>query len=170
MRGRLIFPIIAEIFQIKSRDGNLFQNGSKGFDDDFREPSLLDANVDGLAEHTRLEAAPLYLPCQVEIVTSEQERGTALGSANRSELTLVFHVRDLEQQNLVDPNSGEIWLHIGDRLARLQDGRGNWTACTAHGLFATELKRTSYGLGQGQPSANLLLIKFQDRQPVVGRA
>jgi hypothetical protein len=164
-RGRLIFPVLAELYQLDSaatargplRDG-------AGFDADFREPVLVDRDGDGLAEPYRIEGGPILVPAQVEVMALQEVKMTGAGDAPASKVALVMHFRDLTRMGLVDPFTGASRIGVGTRLGALRDPRGRLIQAFPDrpGLFATESKPMSFGLGP-HPTRNLLLVTFEDR-------
>lgn len=170
MRGSLIFRFLAEVHRLDSRalaeedpDGAGPLTG--GYDPDFREPVLVDANDDGIAERLRREHPPVRVPCQVEPEVFEALRMTPNGNAPRSELALVFHFRDLERLGLVDAASGDALIRVGDRLGALYDVTGNLVQAirTPPGLYVVEARPIGFGLHRVKPRRNLLLVTFADR-------
>ncbi|MEO7730519.1 MAG: hypothetical protein ABIY55_06065, partial [Kofleriaceae bacterium] len=81
----------------------------------------------------------------------------------RTHLLLVFHFRDLEQLDLVDPTTGDVLLRIGDRLVAIRDQRTGEVVQAVRippGLYITEAQPQSFGLGFRR---NLLLVTFNER-------
>jgi hypothetical protein len=170
VRGSLIFRFLAEVHRLDSRalaeedpDGAGPLTG--GYDPDFREPVLVDANDDGIAERLRREHPPVRVPCQVEPEAFAALRMTPNGNAPRSELALVFHFRDLERLGLIDAARGDALIRVGDRLGALYDVAGNLVQAigTPPGLYVVEARPIGFGLHRTKPSRNLLLTTFSDR-------
>lgn len=136
-----------------------------GYDPDFKEPVLVDADGDGVAEPFRREHPPVRVPCQVEPEALEAMRMTTSGNTPRSSLDLVFHFRDLERLGLVDPTSGDALIRPGDRLGALLtlDGDVMQAVRTPPGLYVTEARPMGFGLHRRRPRRNLLLVSLQDR-------
>ena len=101
MRGRLIFPFIAELHRLDT------QAMAPDYDEDFKEPILVDTDDDGVAEPFRREHPPVRVPCQVEPEAFETLRMATSGNTPRSSFDLVFHFKDLERLGLVDAASGD---------------------------------------------------------------
>jgi hypothetical protein len=170
LRGSLIFRFVAQLHRLDTAalaqddpDGAGPLTG--GYDPDFREPVLVDADDDGIAEQLRRELPPIRVPCQVEPEAFEALRMTPNGNAPRSELALVFHFRDLERLGLVDTASGDALIRVGDRLGALYDVAGNLVQAvrTPPGLYVVEARPIGFGLHRAKPSRNLLLTTFSDR-------
>ncbi|MHB1843383.1 MAG: hypothetical protein ACYCWW_00930 [Deltaproteobacteria bacterium] len=144
MRGRLLFPFLAELAQL--------DRAASRFDPDFKEPL-----PDGRAER------PVTLPCQVEVAEFETLEEAFSGDLPKTALTLVFHFRDLERLGLIEPETGEPRLRVGDRLAALRDRAGKLVQAIRMppGLFIVELRPVTFGFGL---SRNLLLAVFHDRE------
>jgi hypothetical protein len=136
-----------------------------GYDPDFKEPVLVDANGDGIAEPFRREHLPVRVPCQVEPEALEALRMTSSGNTPRSSLDLVFHFRDLERLGLVDLTAGDALIRPGDRLGALLTLDGDLVQAirTPPGLYVTEARPMGFGLHRRRPRRNLLLVSLQDR-------
>ena len=177
MRGRLIFPFLAELFRLDTAamaavdpDGPGPLEG--GYDPDFKEPVVVDQDDDGIGERVRQEHPPVRVPCQVDTKVFEELRMFASGNAPRSRIDLVFHFKDLERMGLVDGDTGDPLLRPGDRLGALYDKAGQLVqeVRTPPGLYVTEARPIGFGLNMARPRRNLLLVAFEDRQPAAGRA
>ena len=168
MRGRLIFPFLAELHRLDTRamaEGVPSLGVPPAYDDDFKEPILVDTNDDGVGEAFRREIVAVRVPCQVEPEAFESLRMTPSGNAPRSSLELVFHFRDLERLGLVDAASGDALVRPSDRLGALYDLDGNLVQAvrTPPGLYVTEARPIGFGLARRRPQRNLLLVSFHDR-------
>jgi hypothetical protein len=162
VRGSLIFPFIAELCRL---DTDAMSTQAPGYDDDFKEPALLDPDGDGAGETYRREHPPVRVPCQVEPQTIEALRMTAAGNTPQSNLDLVFHFKDLERLGLIDALTGEALIRPSDRLSGLFDTEGNlvWAVRTPPGLYVTEARPAGFGLFRRRPRRNLLIVSFNDR-------
>lgn len=169
MRGRLIFPFLAEIHRLDTTGTGPL---TSGYDPDFKEPVGVDSNDDGIGEPVRIEHLAVRVPCQVEPKTFEQLRMFAAGNSPRSRIELVFHFRDLKQLGLVDGATGDALVRPGDRLGALYDKAGALVQAvrTPPGLYVSEARPIGFGLHRPRPSRNLLLVAFEDRQLAAGRA
>ncbi len=168
MRGRLIFPFLAELHRLDTAAmarGDASSGLGPGYDDDFKEPILVDADDDGVAEPFRREHAAVRIPCQVEPEAFEALRMATSGNTPRSSMDLVFHFRDLERLGLVDTATGDALIRPSDRLGALYaaDGQLVQAVRTPPGLYVTEARPIGFGLNRRRPSRNLLLVSFQDR-------
>jgi hypothetical protein len=87
------------------------------------------------------------------------------GNAPRTELSLVFHFRDLGRLGLVDRTTGGAMIRPSDRLAALYDVSGSLLQAiqAPPGLYVTEARPIGFGLHRTRPSRNLLLVTFKDR-------
>ena len=162
MRGRLIFPFLAELCRL---DTDAMATEAPGYDVDFKEPALLDTDGDGAGETYRREHPPVRVPCQVEPQTIEALRMTPAGNTPQSSLDLVFHFKDLERLGLIDALTGEPLIRPSDRLSGLFDTEGNlvWAVRTPPGLYVTEARPAGFGLFRRRPRRNLLIVSFNDR-------
>lgn len=169
MRGRLIFQFLAELYRLDSFAMATEPHGphASGYDPDFKEPVLFDADGDGVAEPFRREHPPIRVPCQVSSKTFEEMRMTPAGNSPRSDLELVFHFRDLERLGLVDATSGEALIRPSDRLGGLYDLDGNLVQ-KIRGLYVTEARIAGFGLSRRRPRRNLLIVSFEDRPAARG--
>jgi len=167
VRGRLIYAFLAELHRLDTdamaQDPDGAGPATAGFDPDFREPVLLDADGDGVAEPWRREHPPVRLPCQVEPGASDELRMATTGNAPRASLALVFHFADLERLGLVDPSTGEALVRPGDRLSALLARDGSLAQSFRSPLYAIEVRPLGFGLSLGRPYRNLLLVSFQSR-------
>ncbi len=170
MRGHLIFPFLAGLFRWDSAamaavDPDGAGPLSSGFDPDFKEPVLIDADGDGVAEPFRREHPPVRVPCQVEPDAFQALRMAAAGNTPESSIDLVFHFRDLERLGLVDPSSGDALIRPSDRLGGLYDVEGRLVQAvrTPPGLYVKEARPIGFGLNRRRPHRNLLLVSFEDR-------
>jgi hypothetical protein len=174
MRGFLIFPFVAELYRL-DRGPFVPAPGPgpdpRAYDDDFREGVLVDQDEDGLSERVRREHAPVRLPCQVEADTYEALARAAAGHTPRSSFKLVLHFADLEREGLVEPQTGEARVRVGDRLGAIYDKAGVLVQSvrTPPGLYVTEARPVGWGLDPVRPTRNLLLLTLGDRSPVVPR-
>ncbi|MDP1916435.1 MAG: hypothetical protein Q8L14_09330 [Myxococcales bacterium] len=162
MRGRLIFPLLAELHRL---DPVAMATQAPGYDEDFKEPALFDVDGDGVGDAFRREHPPVRVPCQVEPETLNAVRMTPSGNTPASSLDLVFHFRDLEQLGLVDGTTGEALIRASDRLRGLFDIEGQlvWAVRTPPGLYVTEARHAGFGLFRRRPRRTLLVVSFSDR-------
>lgn len=170
MRGRLIFAFLAQLFRLDTRGtAALDPDGpgplTSGYDADFKEGVLVDRDGDGIGERVRVEYPPVLIPCQVEPTAFEALRTFPSGNAPRSAFTLVLHFKDLDRMGLVDPTTGDALVRPGDRLNAVLDRQGVLVQAirTPPGLYVTESRIASFGLGLSRPRRNLLLVSFADR-------
>lgn len=163
MRGRLIDSFAAEIAQLDPATMAADPSGAGPtrpvFDSDFREPVVLPSSVGT----DRRELQPIKLPCQIEVQSFEALTELSTGNSPRSHIVLVFHFRDLERAEMVDPLTGDALLRPGDRLVSLRDLRTDTIVQairTPPGLYATEVQPQGFGLGRRR---NLLFVLFDER-------
>jgi hypothetical protein len=161
MRGRLIFAFLAELHRLDTRETAL---SPPGYDDDFKEPALLDVG-EAIGRRVRREHPAVRLPCQVESDTFEALQMYAAGHSPRSHLRLVFHFTHLERAGLVDAATGDALVRVGDRLGAIYDAAGTLVQSirTPPGLYVTEARPIGFGLFMPRPRRNLLLVSFDDR-------
>jgi len=170
MRGSLIFAFLAELHRLDTLVTAADPDGAgpltAGYDPDFKEPVLVDPDDDGLGQSTRREHPAVQVPCQVEPEVFEALAMFASGNSPSSQVKLVFHFRDLERLELVDPVSGEARVRVGDRLGALFDRGGALVQRirTPPGLYVTEARPIGFGLFRPRPQRNLLLVTFEPRR------
>jgi hypothetical protein len=142
MRGRLLFPFVADLA--------LYQTAGTQFDTVFREP---------VGPRTERFAS---LPCQVEVGEFGTLEQAFSGDLPKTDLILVFHYRDLELLNLVDPATGQVVIQVNDRLDAIRDRQTKEVQPIKNppGLYAAEVRPIAFGFGT---SRNLLLVTFHDR-------
>lgn len=176
MRGRLIYSFLAELARIdrgatRSQDpdgtGPLFN----GYDDDFKEPVRMDLNQDGRGESVRKEYPSVRVPCQVEPRVFDALNMLPSGNSPRSDIDLVFHFKDLERLELVNPDNGEALIQPGDRLTAIYDKKGALVQeiRTPPGLYVTESRPIGFGLGLSCSRRSLLLVSFNQRNTGIRR-
>lgn len=157
MRGRLINVFTAELAQL---DTSATAAGPPGYDPVFKEPKV-SYDSTGRRESGRKEKL-VRLPCQVETGTFETLRMTPTGNAPASQITLVFHFKDLEQCGLVDDKHRPT-LRVNDRLSAILDRAGEIVQQAfpyPPGLFATEVTPSGFGFGG---NVNLIVMRFGTR-------
>lgn len=166
MRGRLIFPFVAELHRSMSGP-----TASALFDPDFRERALSDDDGDGIDDRVREEHEPVSVPCQVEPKSWDELAPTAAGDSPKSDVALIFHFADLERLGLVDDQTGQALIQPGDRLGALREKRGELVQSIPNppGLFVTEARSSGFGLNRGNPRRNLLFARFEARPTAARR-
>ncbi len=176
MRGRLIFAFMAELYRLDTmataaEDPDGAGPLTRGYDPDFKESVLVDADDDGIGERVRREHLPVRIPCQVEPEVLDRLQMFASGNAARSDIVLIFHFKDLERMGLVDGRTGEALVRTGDRLGAIFDKAGALVqqVRTPPGLYVTEARSIGFGLNRRCPSRNLLFVAFGDRQQAARR-
>lgn len=168
-RGRLIFPFLVSIARLDTAATAADPDGAgplvSGYDDEFREPVIVaPSSGSGRGQVARQEDV---VQCFAQIEDDEFEllQMMASGRSPTSSVTLVFHFADLERRGLVDATTGEASIRINDRLAAIYDRRGTLvqTIGDPPGLYCTEAKSRSFGLGLTTSRRNLLVCKFGAR-------
>lgn len=162
MRGRLIFPFLAEIARLDT--ASMVSNSD--YDTVFREPKQT-APVSGQGPGTtkRRELAAVRLPAQVEIGSQGKANQGFSGTVLDGSVTLIFHMRDLEAASLVDSVTGDPLIRVSDRLVAVYDRSGSLVQTFRPTLYATTVQPIGYGLGLFSVSKrNLLMVVFEDRE------
>jgi hypothetical protein len=153
-RGRLLFPLIAELARLDTN--TIATNGA--YDPQFKTYKP-DATTPG-----RKELPSIFIRAQVEMGRWEGQQQMQSGNVPDSRLTLVFHFRDLERAGLTDPNTGDALIRVNDRLVTLKSRNGLILEQTVRvpsgGLYATEVQPAGLGLGGRR---NLLVATFDKR-------
>ena len=165
MRGRLLHPRAAELAQLDVAATAADPDGAgplvSGYDPDFQETVML-PTPSGPGRDARREKPPILIPCQVEVQVFEALTELATGNSPRSRLVLVFHFSDLERLGLVDLETGEALLRVGDRLVAIRELRTGvliQAVRTPPGLYLIEAQ-PEFGLGARR---NLLMTTFAER-------
>ncbi len=167
MRGRLVFRFLAEVHRL---DTLATATTTPGYDDDFKEPALLDTG-DAIGARVRREHPPVLLPCQVESQSFDALQIFASGNVPASRVLLLCHFRDLERAGLVDPATGDALVRVGDRLGALFDSGGALVQRirTPPGLYVTEARPIGFGLFMPRPRRNLLQLVLEERSTAAPR-
>lgn len=150
-RGKLICPLVVELARLDTKG----THDAGGYDPTFK------TMTPGVA---RRELPSIKLHAQVEHGRWEAQNQTQAGNVPDSRLTLVFHFRELEALSLVDANTGDALIRIGDRLVAIYDRTGTVKDMSVKlpsgGLYATEVAPGGSGLGGRR---NLLVVVFDER-------
>jgi len=156
--GSLIFPSVAVIRRLDTNATRV----AGGYDDDFKEFTLIDADADGVGEPQRKELPELKIPAQVATWLMDKLYQAPHGQVPEGEkIEITLHYRNLHQLGLVHPD-GKAKFEIGDRLVRIEDKGGDT-------LFEFEDPPGAY-LSAVRPSGflgarrNLLVCTFADRR------
>lgn len=158
-RGRLIFPLIADLARLNTAATQT----ASGYDDVFRSPKIsYPSGATGPRVSSRVEHTVIQLRCQVEASRFAEQHQQPSGNAPNHQLGLVFHFVDLEAAGLVDLATGDALIRVNDRLVALRRLNGTLaqTIPMPAGLYATEVQPIGLGLGGDR---NLLLVQFNDR-------
>lgn len=160
MLGRLIFPVVARLHRVDP----IATAASPGVDEDFAELRPLDTDGDQVADVGRGEHPAQALLCQVEPGEQEAVALTPGGDVPRTRLVLVFSTVHLQRHGLYDRATGRLDLRAGDRLSELVSlvGTPLWRPRVGAGLYLTEARLTSWGLGR-IAVPRLVQATFEDR-------
>jgi hypothetical protein len=167
VRGRLIFRFLAEVHRL---DTLATATTPPGYDDDFKEPALLDVG-EGIGVRVRREHPPVLVACQVEPQSFDALQMFAAGNVPASRVQLLCHFRDLERAGLVDAATGDALVCVGDRLGAILDTAGALVqhVRTPPGLYVTEARPIGFGLFMPRPRRNLLQLVFEERSTAAPR-
>ncbi len=163
-RGRLIWPQMAELFPLDTEataaDPDGMGSATSGYHDIYREPILVPDTAG--ASVRRIEGAPIYLQCQVEVPKYDAGQALPQGVEPSAELRLVFHFAELEAAGLVHGDDGAAKVPIGTRLGGFYHLRtGALIQAVTASMFATRTEPRSFGLSG--LTRNLLVVTFADR-------
>jgi hypothetical protein len=165
-RGRLIFPVVAEVFRLDLASTAADPDGAgpltTGIDPIYREPIKL-PSVDRVGSSARKEFAAVKLPVQIEPTSLSRLSMIGTGDASVGRIVGVFLMADLEGLSLVNASTGEALLRRGDRLGAVykMDGTLIQKITNPPGLFISEVVPL-FGLGGDR---NLLQVAFESRLP-----
>jgi len=169
IRGRLIFPFIAEISQLDLSGTAADPDGAgaltSGYDDLLQAPVRVpDGTITGSTAE-KYVTPTTKLKVQVEDQAWEALRMMRTGDSPNTEVVLVFHFRDLEAAGLVDATTGDALVpRKGDRLISIRrkaDDSLVQAVSYPPGLYCIEAQPRSYGLTGLR--RNLLVCTFRDR-------
>lgn len=155
--GRLIYPSVVVLRQL---DTDATRTAG-AYDDEFREPKLVDGDADGIGESQLVEQAELKLSAQVATRRFEFAEQSFHGQVPESDdLELTFHMRDLTAKGLVAAD-GRAKLVPGDRLDRIEDRTGAvmHTFPNPPGMFLVAARPSGFLQGV----RNLLVCTFSAR-------
>jgi len=168
MRGRLIWPMLAEIAQLDTAATAGDPDGAgpleSGYDDEFRTVRIVPPASGSERGTSARKETLVRLPVQVEPEIFEQLQMMTTGNSPGSLLRLTFHYRDLEAAGMIEAGTNRSKLHIDDRLHAIRDYRtGALVELVPNppGLFATQVQSRSFGLSSLK--RNLLLMTFEQR-------
>lgn len=175
-RGRLIFPMLAELARLDTQATAADPDGAgeltTGYDVDFREPRKI-ANLSVVPDPTptstdaRAESSLISFKVQVEPGFFESLVQLAAGVSPDSKMILIAHYKDLEAASLVDVTNGEPLIRNNARLVAIRRLNGDLvrTIRNPPGLFVTEVRDIGHGLGIGSSGShrNLLMLMFEER-------
>ena len=168
MRGRLINPFFAKIARLNTIETQEDPDGAgvetSGYDDDFREPIVIDDTDPVTNERTitRKEFPTVLVPCQVESNLFEQLQQFAAGGEPTTDLVLVFHFADLEKADMIDTQNNAR-IRLNDRLVAICqrcNGKLEQTI-PVDGFYCVHSQPSSFGLGRRR---NLLITRWRDRE------
>jgi hypothetical protein len=154
MRGRLIFPFIAELHRLDTQAMAPVDYDAPPAATTTTSRSRSSSTPTTMASGAlSSRAPPVRVPCQVEPEAFEALRMATSGNTPRSSFDLVFHFRDLERLGLVDAASGDALIRPSDRLGALyaRDGQLVQAVRTPPGLYVTEARPIGFGLHRRRP-------------------
>ena len=158
MRGRLIFPFGIQLYLLDTSE----TAANPGYNSTFQEPELV-ATADGVGTIGRKEMDPIIV--QGQFYTQDDFmllQMAANGNLAQSDVRVVFHFKELEQEGLIEESTGLAKIKVGDRLGAVYDKRGTTLiqeVPNPPGLFVTQANPL-FGLGS---SRNLLAVYFKSR-------
>lgn len=164
-RGKLLFPLLAEIGRIDyaATEANAQGGAPAGYDPDFQEPIVYSnpSNSDQI-ETTRTETTA-FVPAQIRSFTMDQLAMMFGGNSPSTVLEVTFHLQDLEDAGLVNAVTLQPLIGSNDRLVSLRD-RCDETRVVQRfpdppGLYATQTRASGF-----KANRNLLVCIFQSRK------
>lgn len=126
---------------------------TSGYDDAFREPIVFDTQQgSSIADRTssRVEQAPIRVPCQVETTLFESLAQAYQGNLQQGEMAAIFHVKDLQLLNLIDTETNKPNIGIGDRISTFEKHNligVNAIQLADDGMYVREIYPASFGFG-----------------------
>lgn len=168
MRGRLIFPFLADFGQLDTAATQAYDPAgtpSSGYDDIYREPvgeNATPTDPDGTS--SRQESLLEGVPVQVEPEVLGRLQMLATGDAPDGRILLIAHFRHLERAGMVDED-GLATIRRGDRLLRIRESEPPYPVVfdpnDIFSLYVYQVQPRGFGLGRKR---NLLLIELRDRE------
>jgi hypothetical protein len=154
----LIFPFAIELalLDIEATD-------AVGYDPDFKE-TVLTSTDDKIGESSRSEIlikVPGQFADQSQFLAAQEAPTGDLGQAS---FVILFHFRDLERLDLVEPATGNAKIKIGDRVNGIYDIKTDALVQAVRnppGAYVTKAV-PRFGLGSRR---NLLEVTFRSRDP-----
>lgn len=168
-RGRLINRFTARLGVLDAEatgaDPDTEGPATSGYDDVFRVPVLVSTEAAPTTGEVRRLELEQDLPCQVEDDTWEALQMMRSGDSPRTQVTIVFHFRDLEEREVVDERGEATCPKKGDRLVGIYQADGETLVQAMpegdEALYCTQVAPRSFGLSGGK--RNLLVCTFERR-------
>jgi hypothetical protein len=157
MRGRLINRATIRLYRLDATASDAVVGG--GYDDDLRCLLPVDDNTQ-LGTSSRVEQAPVDLPCQVGRRAWGAATPRGSGYEIDYDLEFVLFIPDLEAAGLMDAN-GTPEITNGDRVGALlrTDGTVEETFDNPPGLFVVRVERCEPAIAAfGTPRSNLVIL------------
>lgn len=140
-----------------------------GYNDAFREPVVFDeTGGSSIADRktSRAELSAIRVPCQVETAQYDSLRQSFQGTLNQSDMALVFHRVTLKTLGLIDEDTGNVLISVGDRVAALE--RHNFEGSVVlrlpgpEGLYITQVMPRSWGFGNDGYDLHVAILNPRD--------
>jgi hypothetical protein len=160
MRGRLINRATIRLYRLDATASDAVVGG--GYDDDLRCLLPVDDNTQ-LGTSSRVEQAPVDLPCQVGRRAWGAATPRGSGYEIDYDLEFVLFIPDLEAAGLMDAN-GTPEITNGDRVGALLriDGTVEETFDNPPGLFVVRVERCEPAIAAFcTPRSNLVILFCQ---------
>ena len=137
-----------------------------GYDDILREPVVYRSS--GERNVVREEMSPVTIPCQVEISTFEELRTVFGGNDAVTDMTFVFHRKDLRNLSLLDATTDKCVLKPGDRIDRIEKPQGTQVQAFSKPLYIYELRPGSWGFGTSGYDLEIAYTTYRSQAPYGG--
>lgn len=167
-RGRLVFPFLLDLVQLDTTATAADPDGAgpleSGYDEIFREPVIVPPTSGSDRGTTARVDNVIQLPGQIDTREFETIGMMATGRSPGSEVWITFHYKDLEALDLIDDTTGIAKIRVNDRLSAIRNIKTEALIeliPEKPGLFCTEARSNSFGLGSQQ--RNLLICVFKER-------
>lgn len=159
MRGRLVNPFLVHIAGIDTAATST----ATGYDDVWREPKKTSAGTGPGVSALRYKTEVL-VPAQVEIGTFEKMQMFFAGNNPSTRMSIVIHLKWLEDNGYIDSVGAAIIPRISDKLTAISDPDGNLVQTFREPFFCVEAQATGYGFGRRR---NLVVGFFECRENAV---
>lgn len=168
-RVNLLFPVYVVIARLDFAATRAYDppgTPTSGLNDILRAPVVI--NQGGVRTVARVEMAEVKVPCQREDKTLDQLSMAFTGNDPVTTIAFVLHRKDLDRLGLLD-SDGNCVLKARDRIARVEDKRGNTVETWPKPLFIYEIRGGSHGMGPTGRDLQIVYTTYQSADSRLAR-